>query len=130
MISKFTGLKTLALTAAILATGLFSGAPSAVAGPGSCAANSHMALASQAVAISFSAALHSGCTNGIPSGAVTGCYRQTNSATMYNDFLAVWPSTAARTMDLSGGCSFMCTSGDCRVANDGLPVELLQFGVE
>jgi hypothetical protein len=33
-------------------------------------------------------------------------------------------------MDTTGGCIFMCTSGDCRVGNDGLPVELLQFGVE
>jgi hypothetical protein len=33
-------------------------------------------------------------------------------------------------MDAVGGCIFMCTSGDCRVGNDGLPVELLQFGVE
>jgi hypothetical protein len=33
-------------------------------------------------------------------------------------------------MDAVGGCIFMCASGDCRVGNDGLPVELLQFGVE
>lgn len=44
---------------------------------------------------------------------------------------ARWPSSAARIMDSVGGCSFTCASGgDCFVGNDGLPVELLGFGVE
>jgi hypothetical protein len=37
---------------------------------------------------------------------------------------------AGRTSDPMGGCVFMCASGDCRVGNEGLPVDLLSFGVE
>ncbi len=43
---------------------------------------------------------------------------------------AWWPYTSVRTGDATGGCSFMCQNGDCFVGNDGLPVELLRFGVE
>ncbi len=43
---------------------------------------------------------------------------------------ATWPNTMARTEDPTGGCSFMCQNGDCVVRNNGLPVELLHFGVE
>ncbi len=45
--------------------------------------------------------------------------------------MAQWPNPTARLADPSGGCSFMCPGGDCFVRGlDGLPVELLGFGVE
>lgn len=45
---------------------------------------------------------------------------------------AYWASITAKTMDTTGGCVVKCNAGanSCRVGNDGLPVELLQFGVE
>jgi hypothetical protein len=67
-----------------------------------------------------------GCTAGIPSGAAKSCVYFSNGP--YR--IAYWPSLTARIVDTVGGCIFMCTSGDCRVGNDGLPVELLQFGVQ
>ncbi len=44
--------------------------------------------------------------------------------------IARWPSTTARIGDSTGGCIFKCSSGDCKVDQNGLPVELLHFGVE
>jgi hypothetical protein len=47
-------------------------------------------------------------------------------------FKAQWPSAAARSAAGSNdGCSFMCAATTCFVrATDGLPVELVGFGVE
>lgn len=64
----------------------------------------------------------------VPFGAANGCLQY--GGPMAGRFNAFWPSATARTMDASGGCSFMCPGGTCVVRNDGLPVELLQFGVE
>ncbi len=44
---------------------------------------------------------------------------------------ASWsPSYYTRLTDLTGGCRFNCDGGTCVIRNDGLPVELLHFGVE
>jgi len=107
-----------------------SATTTAAAGPGPCEADDPYASGAYAYADSFLATVHTGCTAGVPSGAAIGCIAVTNGAGLLNFFAARWPSAAARTMDTTGGCIFMCTSGDCRVGNDGLPVELLQFGVE
>jgi hypothetical protein len=48
-----------------------------------------------------------------------------------NQLVAKWPNSTVRDSDSVGGCLFMCnTVPNCRVGNDGIPVELLQFGVE
>lgn len=74
-------------------------------------------------------ATKSQCTAGSPVGAATNCFRTLSASVQH--FVAYWPSSAARAGDATGGCVFMClTGGNCRVGNDGLPVELLQFGVE
>ncbi len=45
--------------------------------------------------------------------------------------VAFWLNTAARLADDVGGCIFKCgPSTQCKVGNDGLPVELLHCGVE
>ncbi len=62
-------------------------------------------------------------------GAVANC-QQVRYSNGFVNFIANWPSTAARTGDTTGGCQFNCPGGTCYVRNDGLPVELLQFGVE
>ncbi len=42
-----------------------------------------------------------------------------------------WAVATTRTMYPSAGCSFMCPGGDCFLrGTDGLPVELMHFGVE
>jgi hypothetical protein len=60
-------------------------------------------------------------------GAATSCY-----STMRTAFVARWPYTPPRTTDSTGGCIFRANGGAnvCKVGRDGLPVELLQFGVE
>ncbi len=60
-------------------------------------------------------------------GAATLC-----SHSIASRVIARWPSPAARTGDTTGGCVFSASAGAkrCKVDNDGLPVELLQFGVE
>lgn len=62
--------------------------------------------------------------------APTGCTRLVNASSAR--VTARWPSTTARTMaGTMAGCVFMCGSTTCRVqGSDGLPVELLGFGVE
>jgi len=47
-------------------------------------------------------------------------------------FEARWVSAAARiAAGTMAGCTFMCGAVDCKVqGSDGLPVELLTFGVE
>jgi len=97
---------------------------------GPCQAITFSATGSLAGVYFFPPNSHTGCTAGVPSGDAVQCRRTTAGTTYQNKFFASWPSTAARTMDATGGCIFMCASGDCRVGNDGLPVELLQFGVE
>lgn len=95
-----------------------------------CVANIHAGTGRYAYAFSFAGGVHDGCT-GIPSGDAFSCRVNTmglNSSS--NGLTAVWRSAALRSTDLTGGCIFMCTTGDCRVGNDGLPVELSQFGVE
>ncbi len=61
--------------------------------------------------------------------APTACnYNNNPSFPMFFGWSGMWataPSTG------SAGCSFMCPGGSCFVRySDGLPVELLQFGVE
>jgi hypothetical protein len=97
---------------------------------GPCQASANYHSYDRALAVVFPPTLHTGCTAGVPSGAATGCWARTNMSTTDNSFSALWPNEVARMMDSTGGCIFMCASGDCRVGNDGLPVELLQFGVE
>ena len=63
-------------------------------------------------------------------GAATGCRALRHGAARAAALFATWPSTGARTMDSTGGCEFMCAGGTCQVLNNGLPVELLEFGVE
>ncbi len=70
----------------------------------------------------------SNCT-GMASGAATQCNQFFSSLGPNNAFTAQWASMTARTNDAVGGCLFMCPGGSCRVANDGLPVELLDFQV-
>ncbi len=61
-------------------------------------------------------------------GAATQCLAQI--ATLQARLRARWPSAQARLDDSTGGCRFVCPGGTCVVRNDGLPVELLSFGVE
>ncbi len=71
-----------------------------------------------------------GC-NGLPNGAVQTCKTQRIEGSYPLIYLtAKWANTSARVNDSTGGCVFVCDSGTCRVGNDGLPVELMQFGVE
>ena len=65
---------------------------------------------------------------GVPSGAATGCIQGTAGGPVF--FRASWPNTAARTGDPAGGCVFTCPLGTCRVGQDGLPVELLDFSID
>ncbi len=97
-----------------------------------CSAANHTGVSNLALAATFPTTAHTGCTVGVPMGAAVSCVRLTMEVTYSyeNKFLAGWNSTNARLLDATGGCSFMCTSGDCFVGNDGLPVELLRFGVE
>ena len=46
-----------------------------------------------------------------------------------NFFFVGWNSATARQNDATGGCIFVCTGGTCKVGQDGLPVELLEFSV-
>lgn len=102
-----------------------------LAGPGPCAAFGHGGSGVTARAQLFPPEVHTGCTSGVPSGDASMCFKVTDNPTSFvNAFFATWPSPTARTSDPNGGCSFMCATGNCRVGNDGLPVELLQFGVE
>ena len=74
-----------------------------------------------------------GCTALPPSGAATLCnFKTWSPVSVRNNFVARWPSATARINDTTGGCRFACATppGGCRVGNDGLPVELLSFGVE
>lgn len=59
-------------------------------------------------------------------GSATNCTQSSTAIT------ALWMSTAARISDTTGGCIFSSNGGAnrCKVGQDGLPVELLQFGVE
>ncbi len=105
-------------------------APTTSTAAGPCDAYSYTAGSSFAQVFAFHDSSHTGCTAGVPSGAAISCDRVTTKGSFSNRLQAGWYSQFARTQDAVGGCSFMCTSGDCRVGNDGLPVELLQFGVE
>lgn len=69
----------------------------------------------------------SGCT-GMAQGAATGCNVNINTSSAY--LSARWPSASALQGDSTGGCTFNCENGSCFVGNDGLPVELLRFGIE
>ncbi len=73
------------------------------------------------------------CNDGTAVPPAVDCQKYTGHSTpvlSFNWLLATWPDTGIRTMDAVGGCLFMCSTGDCRVGSDGLPVELLHFGVE
>jgi len=122
---------TLSLPLAALILLSPSATTTAAAGPGPCSANTQYPTSRYALARSWPSTLHTGCTAGVPSGDATNCNAITDHHNVgVNLFGATWPSQSARIMDAVGGCIFMCASGDCRVGNDGLPVELLQFGVE
>ena len=122
---------TLSLPLAALILLSPSATTTAAAGPGPCSANTQFYTQRYAIASNWAATVHTGCTAGVPSGAATNCIAITDHHMGGgNLFAATWVSPTARTMDAVGGCIFMCASGDCRVGNDGLPVELLQFGVE
>lgn len=41
-----------------------------------------------------------------------------------------WADTGARLADSTGGCVLYSAGGTCKVGSDGLPVELLSFGIE
>ena len=62
----------------------------------------------------------------------TQCKRSFSSTSNTANFIAAWPSEAARlAAGTAAGCSFMCGGITCQVNGaTGLPVELLQFGVE
>ncbi len=71
------------------------------------------------------------CTGGMVSGAATMCQHATSAGSYPGNFFqATWPNTAARVTDATGGCSFLCGLQSCRVGRNGLPVELLSFGVD
>jgi hypothetical protein len=72
-----------------------------------------------------------GCTTGAvtdtsPVGNANTCFVGGSGMSLN----AIWANMTARDADSTGGCIFMCPSGTCKVGNDGLPVELLSFGVE
>ena len=71
------------------------------------------------------------CTAGVPVSEAVSCVKNTGMAAQPTNFLqATWPSFLVRIGDSVGGCSFVCNTGACFVGNDGLPVELLTFGVD
>ncbi len=124
--SRLLMLATLATATLCIST---TAGTAGAAGP--CAAPVHFANANNALALSFTSNQHTGCTSGIAQGAAVLCARVTgSSSSSFNVLRAQWVSSAARNGDSTGGCSFMCASGDCFVGNNGLPVELLRFGVE
>jgi hypothetical protein len=102
----------------------------ALAGPGPCNGTNQGTFIAFAFANYWTAGDHTGCTAGVPSGAATACNASTGGTFNQNKFFAFWPSQTARVGDLTGGCIFNCSFGTCRVGNDGLPVELVQFGAE
>lgn len=71
----------------------------------------------------------SNCT-GMASGAATTCVQIYTTTSGVVVFSAWWPSVAALTGDTTGGCRFNCPGGTCRVGNNGLPVELMEFSIE
>ncbi len=120
---------------AMLAAGLFMGGLAPSCPPeghaqGPCEAQWHIVNGRTALATGFYSSAHTGCDQGAPSGAATGCEAVILPWGDSNKFWAWWPSTAARTGPNPGGCHFECATGDCFVGHDGLPVELLSFGVE
>jgi hypothetical protein len=64
--------------------------------------------------------------------AAYGCGSQSPLPFSGATFICGWASTNARANDITGGCIFQSAGGEnrCKVGRDGLPVELLQFGVE
>lgn len=63
-------------------------------------------------------------------GAVVNCQFLYNS--LFGFATATWASTSARLMDADGACVIYQNgmANACKVGPNGLPVELLQFGVE
>ncbi len=68
-----------------------------------------------------------GCDSS-PAGLADSCLVADTAFSLM--LVAIWASTGERSGDATGGCTFMCQFGDCFVGNDGLPVELMHFGVE
>ena len=67
----------------------------------------------------------------VPTGTVfKNCNQNYSSSLMQVSFIAAWIGTPTRLADTMGGCHFICPGGDCYVRNNGLPVELLNFGVD
>lgn len=97
----------------------------AVAGPGPCAATLNTGFSASAIARAPAINLFMGsCTAAKVGPVVAFC------TVISAGFRARWSNLAARTGDSTGGCSFMCGANSCFVGNDGLPVELLGFGVD
>jgi len=74
-----------------------------------------------------------GCSKGMSYGAVTNCTRHSSGAILAWKFTAVGPTGVSGSMDL---CKWSCTNAggpSCVVTanmQNGLPVELLSFGLE
>ena len=75
-----------------------------------------------------------GCSGSVPTGTMppSQCLAGTHSIVGIADFVAQWPSAAARTAaGTMDGCRFTCPGGPCFVrATDALPVELMEFAVD
>ena len=94
-----------------------------------CPGNNAFGITRQAINDTFPKSVT--CAAGIPYGMATVCFKFTGTTDANsNALVARWPNITARLSDATGGCRFNCNVGSCRVGGDGLPVELLQFGVE
>ena len=122
-----TIVKLLGLTTVLLST---TTAPQAQQCPGT-ATNAFLQYGSMAGGGTMTLAfVNTGrnCT-GMPDGAATDC-DQASGMGLFIRFRATWPSTTARLADATGGCDFTCPGGQCRVGQNGLPVELLDFYID
>ncbi len=112
---------------------VLNAAPAAAQCPGNLNTNSAQVTRNGTALFGFIGSVE-GCTAMAVGGAVSQCqFNWVNDPGegQYDGFLqAVWPNGAAKAGDESGGCQFNCTGGSCFMGNNGLPVELLQFGVE
>ncbi len=93
-----------------------------------CGATAHYIGMRRAIAWNPSVCTTAQVTMSSPVGDASSC----QVTPSYLGLRANWLSTAVRTMDPTGGCIFKCSAGakQCKVDRDGLPVELLSFGVE
>lgn len=123
-VSRKVGLRLFGAAAGVLAlVAVLAGADRAAAhGPKCGPAGQHIAYLAYNYPITAT-----GCT----AGAGAAKYGDVMTCSGFSSSLrAKWTHTVARENDSTGGCLFMCTSGDCFVGNNGLPVELLHFAVD